>query len=72
MAKAREAQNFQMLTAAMQKIQAWNGANPEQGIRPGDIRRAVVNRYRAQVNADLYGVPSARPPSEALKAQLGL
>lgn len=62
----------ELVDGAMQKIQAWNGANPEQGIRPGDIRRAVVNRYRAQVNADLYGVPSARPPSEALKAQLGL
>mgnify|MGYP000673879856 CR=1 FL=1 len=62
----------ELVDGAMQKIQSWNGANPEQGIRPGDIRRAVVNRYRAQVNADLYGVPSARPPSEALKAQLGL
>lgn len=61
-----------MITQATADIQAWNAAHPDLGIRASDIKRAVVNRIRAQQNATQFGVPSARPPSESLKQALAL
>lgn len=61
-----------MISEATADIQTWNAAHPDLGIRASDIKRAVVNRIRAQQNATQFGIPSARPPSESLKQALAL
>jgi hypothetical protein len=54
------------------KIAAWNDAHPDMAITGADQRRAIVSRARAQINTDLYGIPSSKPPSESLKSALHL
>lgn len=62
----------EMIGEATADIQQWNAAHPDLAIRASDIKRAVINRIRAQQNAAQYGVPSARPPSESMKQALAL
>ncbi|MNM85332.1 hypothetical protein D3C81_974440 [compost metagenome] len=62
----------ELINEAMGDIQTWNSAHPDLAIRASDVKRAVINRIRAQQNADVYGLPSARPPSESLKQALSL
>jgi hypothetical protein len=61
-----------LVTEATASIQSWNQAHPDLAIRASDIKRAVINRIRAQQNADLYGIPAARAPGESLKQALSL
>lgn len=62
----------ELIDQSMADIQRWNSAHPDLAIKASDIKRAVINRVRAQQNATLYGVPSARPPSESIKQALAL
>lgn len=62
----------ELVDEAMAGIQSWNNSNPDLAIRASDIRRAIINRVRAQQNADLYGLPTARAPSQSLKEALAL
>jgi hypothetical protein len=46
------------ISEAMADIQDWNAKYPDLGIKKSDIRGAVRQRVRSEMNAELYGVPS--------------
>lgn len=53
---------------ARASIQAFNAKYPDLGIKGSDIKRAVVNRVRAQNTADQYGIASSKLPQSILTA----
>lgn len=62
----------EMIDEAMENITRWNSEYPDLGFKGSDIKRAVVTRYRAQVNALEYGVAGNRPPSASIQAAVRL
>lgn len=61
-----------LINESNQKIMDWNRAHPDMAVKATDIRAAVINRVRAQQNAELYGLPYAKAPSESVRDALGL
>lgn len=62
----------EMIDEAMENITRWNSEYPDLGFKGSDIKRAVVTRYRTQVNALEYGVAGNRPPSASIQAAVRL
>ena len=61
-----------MIDAANESINGWNTRYPDMAIGASDIKRAIVNRVRSQANADMFGVGSARLPSQSIQQAVGV
>ena len=57
-----------MINSAMESINEWNSAYPDQAIKGSSIASAVVTRARSQLNASQYGVAGNRPAQSILDA----
>lgn len=62
----------EMIDEAMENITRWNSEYPDLGFKGSDIKRAIVTRYRTQMNALEYGVAGNRPPSASIQAAVRL
>lgn len=62
----------EMVDEAMENITRWNSEYPDLGFKGSDIKRAIVTRYRTQMNALEYGVAGNRPPSASIQAAVRL
>jgi hypothetical protein len=60
-----------MIDAANESINGWNTRYPDMAIGASDIKRAIVNRVRSQANASMFGVGSARLPSQSIQQAVG-
>lgn len=61
-----------LISEAQESIAAFNARYPDMPITGSDVRRSVVARSRAEVNAAAYGIATPRSPSATEQQLLGL